>query len=198
MSDDSALHHLEALATGADIDELALNTEASRLGSDLDGLRLLVERYAQSSNRSLVRAVTFPLSRAPWELTEHNANLNDVIFTFLRGTASSDDAGTLTGCATALQGLSARRLLRVRTDEDQAALNRFLANCLDHADVNVRGVCLHLLGHLYADAMLERVLTAEMVSELKARLRGLNCEAGAEFRAEMSALAGFLDSEDVN
>jgi hypothetical protein len=197
VSDDAVFRRLESLAGAAEVDELAVNTEASRIGSDLEGLSLLVNRYAQSNNRILVRAVTFPLARAAWEIQDRSMELCDVVFTFVRGAGTSDDAGTLTGCATALQGLNATQRLVIKSDQERDALSMFLSRCVDHADLSVRGVCLHLLGHLYADRVLEHVLDAEMVAALRVRLRRLERESGSEFRAELAALDGFLNADVI-
>ncbi|MGH9267001.1 MAG: hypothetical protein ACRD0D_02370, partial [Acidimicrobiales bacterium] len=158
MTRETRLQRLRELAEGPEPDEYTLNTEAIALGADLDGLALLVDRFGRSPNALLVRAVTFPLARAPWELSGAGPPLGEVVVNFLRATGASTDAGTLIGCATALQGLSQRRWLLLVNEDDRCAVLGFLDHCLSHTDRNVVGACIDLIGHLVADGTLDEAV----------------------------------------
>jgi len=179
----------------AEVDEYALNTEAIRIGSDLDGLRALVERFAGSGNRLLVRAVAFPLAHAAWELDERD-ELEGLVLRFLEEAGSTDDAGTLITAANALQGLRAKGLLTARTRHARSVIGAFLIRCLEHNAPTVHAAILELMGHLQADGRLEQILSPEVAAALRARLDQLAAQETAQGYNCLSALQGFWPPSD--
>jgi len=187
---DDALRRLEELATAADVDEFALNTEAIRIGSDLQGLRALVERFAWSGDTLLVRAVAFPLAHAAWEFDERD-ELEGLVLRFIEATGSTDDAGTLMTCSNAVHGLRAYGQLAVRTRHDKQLIGTFLLRCLQHDATTVHAAVLELMGHLQADGRLQQILTPEMATAIRARLDQLAPQEAADGYAFLSALRDF-------
>lgn len=196
VTDDSEVRDFEILAAAKDVDESDLNTAAIRIGSTLDGLRALIDHYASSPNVLLVRAVAFPLARAPWEFEKIDAQLNELVLEFIRATGDTNDAGTLSSTATAVQGLIARQLLAPRTDDDRESLGGLLLRCLRHTDSNVRATGLQLMGHLSAKGQLRQVLSPAVESALRSQVALLAAQEEAEFADELAALRDFRDDRD--
>jgi len=192
MNQDSPFDRFEAIAAAREVDEFALNTEAIRIGSDLEGLRELVRHYSGSSNVLLVRAVGFPLASAPWDFDDPDAGLNDLTREFISATGTTDDGGTLSMCMTALQGLNSKDLFATRTDADRSSVAWLLLRCLDHADINVRAGALQLMAHLSDSGRLQPSLAPQMVARLKSRIAELAEAEGDELSVELADLRDFL------
>lgn len=188
MTREAGLQRLQMLAEGPEVDEYALTTEAIAVGSDLQGLVLLVDRFSHSPNELLVRAVTFPLARAPWDLADATPELSQLVIRFLRSVGGSDDPGTLIGCASALQGVNAKGWLHPLTGPDRQTILEFLRQCLSHPDLTVVGACLALLGHLVADHTLDEALPIGGREELRSQILDIAAASGDEFRREVAAL----------
>ena len=191
MSDKTRFEQLAALADESAPREILLHDLAMSIGADLQGLRELVDRFADSGNPVLVRYVAVPIARAPWDWGHSDAELNGLVFDFIDRAGQADDGATLGGCLTAVHGLNAVGLLAARSERDRTTLGDFMLHYLDHPDLNVRSGCLQVMSHLYADHMLENVLASEAIGALKQRIRQLARKGGVDLLEDLEPLRGF-------
>ena len=196
LADPTDLAALAAMAAADDIDELRLHSEALRLGSDFDGLQDLVDLCADSDNRFLVRAVGFPLAKAPWTFEPPNPKLKELVFRYILATDSTIDESILGMTATALLGLESMDLLITETEAEKRTIGTFLLHCLNHPDANTEAAALQLVGHLYYDRQLERVLTSSMISAVRNRILQIAKDDASEFATDLKPLREFLSGLD--
>lgn len=193
MTLEARVQRLQSLAEDPDVDEGVLNTEATDIGSDLEGLTLLVERCSRSPNTLLVRAVTFPLAGAAFKLAAAGPRISSVVLHFVREAGlRSSDVGTLVTSASALTNLSVSGLLAADGDQSQVLLD-FITRCLEFRHTIVQAGALQLLAHLLATDQIDSALPATARTQLRRRVQWIASESGAEFASELADLRDLLE-----
>jgi len=119
-------------------------------------------------------------------------SLNDMLFDFVEGVETSVHVGTVGTTLNALAGLNSNELLQTEIHDRHALLARFLIHSLDQPNPLFRSEALNLLGHLWADQTLEKLIPSTASAALKERLARLAAEEESVDRASTSYV------EDLN
>jgi hypothetical protein len=190
VTEDARFAELEKLARAVEPDRGRLHDLSEQLGADLAGLRELVERYGDSGNPILLDYVADPLVHATW-WDPPEAALMDLVLEFMQAVGSTLERGVLDGCLGMLHGLQAARILRVDAEQDKELVGRLLLRCLDVDDVILRAHCIDVLGHLWSDGVLERVVSSSAVAALKERLVRLATDESEELGNDLASFREF-------
>lgn len=187
---DAMFDQLDAMLRNAEDYEARIFDVVEAMGSDIAGLRLLVDRYGRSNVRPVTGSVAIMLSRAAWNWEPAVPALCDVVLDFLRAVGRGTDAGVLATICNALRGLDTDDILDV-SSERQAELGAFLLWCLDQDRFEAPTSCMDLIDDLHSQGRLHRVLPATAVEALKERLARLAAEDREDLRSELQSLRDF-------
>lgn len=189
---DPRIGEIDTLARAAEeTDTLRILELMNEIGQDASSLGMLVDRYGLSENEEVRTMLVFAINRACWEWDFEDEELPQVAIKLAASATSAKTAGVLSSTMTALQGLSARRILRPRHAEDRAVLGRFFRECVEREDWTVRSAALDALAHMSRDGLLEGLLNDEDRRALRDSLRTMHVDP--EDAVDWEALTAFWE-----
>jgi hypothetical protein len=188
---DPRLDLLDAMADDPDVDGGRIYDTMIDIGSNLAGLRTLVDRYASSDHPLLPGYVAMALARAVWDWEPADPALCGIVLDFIDAAGTTTHPGALATTCGVLEGLNSEEILHVDAPDRRERLARFLLHCLDQDHVVAQGGCIDLLNDLETTGTLQRVLASSAISLLKERLAHLAAEDREELRDGLASLRTF-------
>lgn len=156
------------------------------------GLRILVERYGDSSSAIIVRSLSFLLAVGA---SSPMVESPDLIFSLI-DRIQQDDESTLINCLTTIE----RQLIHDVSWEIPLQIPPtfypFLVRCLEHS-VFVQRSAISVISHMYQDGLLTQVFDANKLAKLQHKLLELMSLNDPLLKAEIESLQSFLEDEQT-
>ena len=181
------LDEIEILQRNPNTDEEVVDLMESVI-SIPDGLKVLIERYSQSSNPIMVRSLSFFLAKAA---SSPNQIIYSLIFTFIDRLRIQNDESTLINCLTAIQRQLISKLSWEKSSQSSSILFSFLMHCLKQSILVQRGV-IAVLSCLYRMDPLMEVFDPDQIVSLRTSLEQFSSLHNEMIDSEMEGLSSFL------